>query len=217
MEFPEITDREKVLKKIRAALIQKNPKPAPPVNTTVDVFASSTEPLDIRFAQALLAVKGHFVFCVNETEFLQHLAGLIEQNQWSSVFCWETMLQVTLDKFGIRYFPDDKQLIKVEAGVTLCEALIARTGSVLVSSKQSAGRRLTIFPPVHIVVAYINQLVEDIDDALNLMKEKYKQQFPSMLSIVTGPSRTADIEKTLVLGAHGPKELYVYLIDERRG
>jgi L-lactate dehydrogenase complex protein LldG len=63
------------------------------------------------------------------------------------------------------------------------------------------------------VLAYTSQLVPDLKDAFKLIKEKYGQQIPSMISTITGPSRTADIEKTLVLGAHGPKELFVFLLD----
>jgi L-lactate dehydrogenase complex protein LldG len=65
-----------------------------------------------------------------------------------------------------------------------------------------------------VVVAYASQLVLDLKDAFKLLKEKYGNNLPSMVSVTTGPSRTADIEKTLVLGAHGPKELFVFLLDD---
>ena len=64
------------------------------------------------------------------------------------------------------------------------------------------------------VVAYTSQLVPDIKDALRNIKQKYDNNLPSFISFITGPSRTADIEKTLIIGAHGPKELYVFLIDD---
>ena len=57
-------------------------------------------------------------------------------------------------------------------------------------------------------------MVLDIKDGFKLLKNKYGNRLPSMISNVTGPSRTADIEKTLVLGAHGPKELFVFLLDD---
>jgi L-lactate dehydrogenase complex protein LldG len=63
------------------------------------------------------------------------------------------------------------------------------------------------------VIAYTSQLVLDLKDGFKLLKEKYPENMPSMVSNITGPSRTADIEKTLVLGAHGPKELYVFLLE----
>jgi L-lactate dehydrogenase complex protein LldG len=84
----------------------------------------------------------------------------------------------------------------------------------MVSNENAAGRRLSIFPHHHIVIARTGQLVLDLKDAFKLIKNKYGDQLPSMISTITGPSRTADIEKTLVLGAHGPKELFVFLIDD---
>jgi L-lactate dehydrogenase complex protein LldG len=67
---------------------------------------------------------------------------------------------------------------------------------------------------VHIVVAFNNQIVYDLKEGISNTIEKYNDHLPSMISIATGPSRTADIEKTLVLGAHGPKEVYVFYIDQ---
>ena len=99
-------------------------------------------------------------------------------------------------------------------GVTRCESLIARTGTVLISSKLASGRTLSVFPPVHIVVATPDQLVFDIGEGLERVSEKYKDLMPSMISIITGPSRTADIEKIMVLGAHGPRRLAVILIED---
>jgi L-lactate dehydrogenase complex protein LldG len=74
---------------------------------------------------------------------------------------------------------------------------------------------MTVFPEIHIVVGYSSQLVPDLKNALKQLRTKYEDNFPSVISLVTGPSRTADIEKTLVLGAHGPKELYVFLIEDK--
>lgn len=84
----------------------------------------------------------------------------------------------------------------------------------MVSSAQAGGRRMFVYPDIHIVVAYTSQLVEDLSDALNAITEKYGKDLPSLVSVISGPSRTADIEKTLVMGAHGPRELYVFLIED---
>jgi L-lactate dehydrogenase complex protein LldG len=120
-----------------------------------------------------------------------------------------------LKEEGIAHKTNDQKFTGVEAGLTLCECLIARTGGIMVSSRQMAGRRLTIYPPVHMVVAYTSQLLLDIKDGLTFMQEKYASHLPSMISMMTGPSRTADIEKTLVLGAHGPKELVLFLVEDQ--
>ena len=110
-------------------------------------------------------------------------------------------------------YNQDKDFDDAEVGFTLCEALVARNGSILLSNANAAGRRLSIYPPVHIVLAYSSQLVLDLKDGFNLINMKYGNKVPSMISNVTPPRRTADIDKTLVLGAHGPKEFFVFLLD----
>jgi len=84
----------------------------------------------------------------------------------------------------------------------------------MVSSKQTAGRRLNVFPEIHIVIAYPDQFVPDLSDALKAIQLKYEGDLPSLISVITGPSRTADIEKTLIMGAHGPKNLFVFLVED---
>lgn len=99
-----------------------------------------------------------------------------------------------------------------DAGITACEALVAQTGSILVSSATCGGRSLSVLPPVHVVIATPDQLVGTLADAFDLVRERHSGGMPSMLSFITGPSRTGDIERILVLGAHGPKELIVILV-----
>jgi L-lactate dehydrogenase complex protein LldG len=91
--------------------------------------------------------------------------------------------------------------------------LVARTGTIVLSSQQLSGRITSVYAPVHICIAYTHQLVNDISDSLDLFK-KDLSFIPSMISYATGPSRTADIEKTLVVGVHGPKEVYCFLVDK---
>jgi L-lactate dehydrogenase complex protein LldG len=137
----------------------------------------------------------------------------LPKNVNGKIYCWEPELQQVLTRFGYPYFETDKNFEQADVGFTLCEALIARNGSILLSNAGAAGRRLSIYPPVHIVLAYTQQLVVDLKDGFKLIKNKYGNNLPSMITNITGPSRTADIEKTLVLGAHGPKELFVFLLD----
>jgi L-lactate dehydrogenase complex protein LldG len=158
-------------------------------------------------------VSGQFVFCEDEVQLIENLLNLADQHKWHKIYCWEPALQDILGRFDFPYFATDKDFEQAEVGITLCESLVARNGSIMLSNSGMAGRRLSIYPPVHIVLAYSSQLVTDLKDGFKLIKEKYKNQLPSMITTVTGPSRTADIEKTLVLGAHGPKELFVFLLD----
>lgn len=109
---------------------------------------------------------------------------------------------------------DKRALEQCDAGITACESLVAQTGSILVSSATCGGRSLSILPPVHIVIAHMDQIVATLEDALHDAKFRHAGRMPSMLSFITGPSRTGDIERILVLGAHGPKELIVVLVGE---
>jgi len=210
----ESTSREKVLKKVRNALISETDNPYPDIDFESSVYTDITEPLDITFAQELTKASGKFVFCENEKEFVDNLLVLVSDNNWSNVFCLEDKIKNIFIKEEIPFCSKEEEFSKVEVGVTLCEYLIARLGSIMVSSKQVSGRRLIIYPPVHVILAYTSQLVPDLKQALIGISEKYESDLPSMISVITGPSRTADIEKTLVMGAHGPKEIYVFLIDD---
>jgi len=206
------TSKEKLLKKIRKALLEKRDNPYPNLED-LPHYAPTTESLDELFAKQLIAISGNFVFCENHVQFIENLLGLAEERKWRKIYCWEPNLQKIFEDFEFPYFETDKNFENAEVGFTLCEALIARNGSILLSNSNMSGRRLSIYPPVHIVLAYASQLVLDLKDGFNLIKEKYQKDYPSMICTVTGPSRTADIEKTLVLGAHGPKELFVFLLD----
>lgn len=209
----ESTSREKVLKKIRNALIYKTDNPFQYIESDDNIYASSDETADVSFAYAFTKVGGKFLYCENEVELIGTLKALISDNGWQSVFSADAEIQYSLTQAGIPFLSDDESFADMEAAVTGCEALIARTGSIMVSSKSESGRRVNAFAPVHIVIAWSQQLVNDMNDALALIRSKYNK-LPSFISMITGPSRTADIEKTLVMGAHGPVELYVIFVDE---
>jgi len=99
---------------------------------------------------------------------------------------------------------------KFNIGITCADSLIARTGSILLRTLTAGGRRLSVLPPTHMVIAETNQLVCSLDDALRDLSSTRDNW--SYSTIITGPSRTSDIEKQLVLGAHGPKRLIVLLL-----
>ena len=167
------------------------------------------------FAKRLLQLKGQFVYAENPTELAGYLAKALESLPNRNLFCLEPSIQDLLRKAGITYRIDTEHIDEAGIGVTGCEALIAWSGSVLVSSAQAYGRSLTVYPPVHWVLARSSQLVPRLKDAFDLLRQRYRDQnIPSLISTITGPSRTADIEKTLVLGAHGPRELWVFLLED---
>ncbi len=107
---------------------------------------------------------------------------------------------------------DVKALEGCSVGISQCDALIAQTGSVLVTSVSAGGRALSVLPPHHVVLAKRSQLLRDLPEAFNLLKRTYAPNYPSFISFITGPSRTGDIERILVLGAHGPKKLTIICV-----
>jgi L-lactate dehydrogenase complex protein LldG len=94
--------------------------------------------------------------------------------------------------------------------VTPCLALIADTGTAVVSARLSGGRRPGLVDPVHVIEAREDQLVPDLAAALERIGPELAQA--SAVTLVTGPSRTADIEQTLIRGVHGPRDVHVVFV-----
>lgn len=190
------------------ALVTPTPLPFPQAEGAENPVQPQSEDLIVAFAEQFSALQGKFVFCLDEGELAQNLEKLCYQNQWTKIFCREESLQQFLHPNSLH-----QDISTCEASVTSCEALVARTGSMILSSVDQ-GRVPSVYAPVHICIAYTSQLVYDIKDGLEKIKDKYKDHLPSFITLATGPSRTADIEKTLVVGVHGPKEVYCFVVDD---
>jgi L-lactate dehydrogenase complex protein LldG len=211
----EPRSKDIILGKIREALAKPAPFMPPVPDFTAPLHPQPADDLSIIFATNFVKNSGTFIYCESEEDFYDQLFLFKKEKGINQLFVWEPELKNKLHAAGIVFNEDETNFIKnAEASLTTCEALIARTGSILVSSTTRSGRRLSIYPEKHIVVAYAGQLYDDIKQGLAFVRDKYHPSFPSMLSLVSGPSRTADIEKTLVMGAHGPKEFILFLIDD---
>jgi len=204
--------RQNILRKIRQALSNTVPVPFPQSEGTDSVFQPLKQEIDVEFAQNFTGLQGRFSFCIDESELAHQLQLLITSRKWDKIYCRETQVKETLSSAGlaINYSGD---LTNCDASITGCEFLVARTGSIVMSSAQQSGRTTSVYAPVHICIAYTSQLVYDVKEALVLAKNKYPK-LPSLITFATGPSRTADIEKTLVVGVHGPKEVFCFLVEK---
>jgi L-lactate dehydrogenase complex protein LldG len=201
--------RENILLKIRTALREKVDRPFPELgNERHQFFAPESYDLAILFAQHFNEVQGHFYFCSQPGELLEQVLQLGEKKGITRWYDGGTGLSKSWKDLNWH-----DQLADCHASITHCECLVARTGSMLLSSTASGGRAASVYAPIHVCVAYTHQLVYDISDAIEAMLAKYGKHLPSLLSLATGPSRTADIEKTLVTGVHGPKEVYCFLME----
>ena len=225
-----MTEREKILARVREAL--KVPAHVPgahsnaPLPASVQSSAAGARQwlpkVGESFAEQLALfqanaaeLKGDFQLLNSADEMRQALVRLRDAEGWQRVAGHSgDLTNAICPPLNLPLLHTDKPydihaLEACNAGISECDALIAQTGSVLVTSRSAGGRALSVLPPHHVVLARREQLVADLPAAFELVKQKYADNYPSMISFITGPSRTGDIERILVLGAHGPKKLTI--------
>lgn len=204
--------KETILKKIREALSHSTPLPFPQSEGTGTVYQPLGQEPEIEFAEQFTKLKGKFIYCINRQELAFQLGSLVRKQDWQKVYCVEDkLIESMAPQLEGRLVKTD--LSQSDVAITGCEYLVARTGSIVMSSAQASGRSTSVYAPIHICIAYTSQVVYDLKDALLAAKEKYGNEIPSFITFASGPSRTADIEKTLVVGVHGPKEVYLFLVE----
>jgi len=206
--------KENIFKKIRQALIHSTPLPFPQSEGTGNFFQPSQQELEIEFAEQFTKLQGKFAYCDSVAHLNRQLNELLQQRSWDKIYLNKDeseLVQLLQDSQCHNNYSND--LAGCHVSITRCEYLVARTGTIVMSSAQLSGRTTSVYAPIHVCIAFTNQLVFDIKDALGALKEKYKGKLPSLMTFASGPSRTADIEKTLVTGVHGPKEVYCFLVE----
>jgi len=210
----KIKSSEVILKRLRNANLNQINEPMDNVDLEKDIYQPLDDDIALVFAQELNNIGGTFVFCADEKELAANIKALAKERNWEKLFTKDKAIQHFLDQYQLAHSDSESDFLQTQHTITGCEFLIARLGSVLVSSKQYSGRRANFFPKTHLVVAHLDQVVPAVKDALVKMYDKYEGRMPSMTTLITGPSRTADIEKTLVMGMHGPQELIIFMLEE---
>ncbi|HVV01138.1 MAG TPA: lactate utilization protein, partial [Verrucomicrobiae bacterium] len=223
-------EREKILGRVREALSIKGARPGHAISQSLEPGGSggarrwlprAGEDFDSRlalFEKNSAALKTVFCLLRNETELETQLKELRDREGWKKIGAHTGELTGRAARaLGLPVCSTDssyavRELEACSAGITECDALIAQTGSVLITSASAGGRALSALPPHHVVLARRQQLIADLPDAFALLKQRYENNYPSFISLVTGPSRTGDIERILVLGAHGPKSLTIFCL-----
>jgi len=228
-----MTEREKIFARIREALTITAPVPghhddhhaAPPGTAPVTragrwlpAVGNTFDDYLARFRENAAGLKADFQCLNSRDELARHLMALRDAEGWKTVASHAGELtDAACQVLALPVCRTDQhynvnELEACDAGITECDALVAQTGSVLVTNRSAGGRALSVLPPHHVVLARREQLLRDLPAAFGLLKTKYGGNYPSMISFITGPSRTGDIERILVLGAHGPKKLTIFLI-----
>lgn len=225
-------DRDKIFARIREALRVPAPRhhetPSRPATSTVTApfrewlppVGPSLDEQRALFAERSAALKTEFLDCADAAAAAAHIANLAAAEGWKTIALHagaltdavRPHLPTSLAIFRAEPGYSKDALEACDAGLTECESLVAQTGSVCVTSRSSGGRALSVLPPHHIVLARREQIVPDLTAAYERLARKYPDGYPSFMSFISGPSRTGDIERILVLGAHGPKKLTVLLL-----
>jgi L-lactate dehydrogenase complex protein LldG len=205
--------RENILNRVRAALRVEAHRP--PLPTASSIWPPVGD-LETRFREEFVALRGEPIDGAdNLREFLKQFERIatdgseLAQQALGKAGCGSDILVAAgLEKSRLESRSHIHR--ETDLGITGCDCLVAQTGSIFVSTRSAGGRALSVLPPVHLVVARSNQLVPDLAAAFALIRDRYDGHWPSSLCLISGPSRTADIEKILVMGAHGPKRLAVH-------
>jgi len=209
----EIIAKEEILKKIRQSLLVSKENPFDNKDFSENIFKSILEIPEMIFAKEFINSGGNFVFCENPNDFFNQFNNIIKQKNWN---------KFRITKSSIKKFLNiaDENIIEPdlcdgeEVSITQCDFLSARTGSILISSTICPDRLAWSFCNTHIVFATSNQVVENLTTAYDLLRKKYNEDYPSIISVINGTSKTTNIEGNLVFGAHGPQEIYLFLIDK---
>lgn len=151
------------------------------------------------------SIEGAFSFCEKFVRERDIKRVLIESND---LF---TPLDRKLKNMGVAVLkPDSSGWADAHLGITFCELGISRTGTIVLFIGSENPRAFSLLPPIHIAFLKKGNIVSDLEDALLYLKER---KISGSFYFITGPSRTADIEQTLTLGVHGPKELILILFE----
>jgi len=219
-----MNSRDAILSRIRTHLAGEPPVEAPPVPEVWPRENPGIDQMARRFTDELSAISGEVVRCGSTEEARGKLRELIEEGGWAKVgamdrplcreLCRELAGESAAEKIAWAepgWTPRD--MAGLEAGLVEAEYLLADTGTALVACGRPEERLLCYLPPVCIVAATAKRLVEHMPAVWpEVARRAADPELRGEFLLITGPSRTADIEKILILGVHGPKQLVVLVV-----
>lgn len=206
----EITPKERILKRIREALIAAPAAVERAIDLDSSVFIPAGASLDVVFAENFVHNGGRFVYCENMEEAVQSLCFLAEENHWNgNLFCHDELVEPILQYAGLAYGRESLDGVLKKTGVCACRCLIANDGSILFDGA-SAGRRIFASAETIVFIALIEQILPDLRTFWKTFREG--EALPSMMSLWTGQSHFTDVDGTPMQG-FGPRQTYLVLID----
>ncbi len=210
------TSRDITLARIREALIGAAVPPFEATTAQKRAVLPAVTDLIPQFAANAEFLRAEFHLCADETAAKAMLAELTAHYGWKKIATHrgtltDAVLPSSLPVLDATDGYDRFELEACDAGLTECDALVAQTGSVILTARTGGGRALSVLPPHHVVIARREQLLPDLPAAYEFVQQRHGAEWPSLTTLITGPSRTGDIERIIILGAHGPKKLTVVL------
>jgi len=214
------TAREQILGSIRAALNRRPDTPAPPVPSTGRVGPRAARATEAEIEMLLAEIgklNGVTRRLRNRNDLQAALADLVKAEAVKKATLWATPeLQAwdvagRLNALGVELVSPQagmRAVAECDLGVTGVDAALPETGTLLLRSSPEKPRVVSLLPRVHLAILRPGALRADLHQAFAEVKGD------GYVVLVTGPSRTADIELTLTLGVHGPKSLHAWLLDE---
>ena len=223
-----MTSRDAILQRIRTPPARGRSgrrRLPPPVPEVWPRENSDPAALAERFAEELAAVHGETIRCATMDEARRQLAELMEPAGWPTLGAVDRPLAREVGRrpagrSGVAWVEADwnpRGSPSCRPGWSRPSACLADTGTCVIACPTAQERLMCYLPPACVVMARVDQLVEHLPAAwARLAAACAEPHLRGEFVLVTGPSRTADIEKILILGVHGPKRLVVLLVDSRR-
>lgn len=224
-------DRNIFLDRIRAAAASGRAYPVElnPDATAEAAYVGGGADLAETFLKEWTAVGGQGHRVAGAADVYGFLHELIARHEVKSVLCWR---HPVLERLGVENWLRSQNLtvhmwdhleqeapvqrweraFAADLGITSVDWAIAETGSLSVCAQSGGrGRAVSLLPPVHVAIIEPNQIVPDLFDLFTEL-EKFKQDFPSNVTLITGPSKTGDIQLKLTTGVHGPGEVHAVIV-----
>lgn len=208
--------KEAILSSIRSALGRNADDPVPgPPSARIRVPALDMDARIDMFVRALESLSAHAFVAPDAEQAVEYVGSLIGGKRAlasnAALLRELGISQMAGVVSGITEIDTlREQAATCEIGITSADFALADTGTLVMISSKSEARLVSLLPPVHLAVVSRTQLLSGLDELFALVPEPAR--LTSSMVLITGPSRTADIEQILVRGVHGPGELHVVLI-----
>jgi L-lactate dehydrogenase complex protein LldG len=201
----ESLTKEKILKKIRSALIEKTANPYPKLDVDYSFFEAPNIEKELVFAQNLIEQGGYFLYCDNHLDFVEDFLNLCENKKWKQFLCTDKALKNVLNQVSFEH--DIVVGNSVEVYFTTAECVTARNVSLVFSNKQTHLHALNKAKAL-IVLIDLSQVVFDLKEVTQLLKLKYNNQYPAEVHAIGGPYKCETNPDAL-------QEVYVFLIENQ--